>query len=118
MNEREYSFDRDKAAIYRLHAGFCKNLADANRLLIINVLGNGELPVGELAQRLNLPQSNVSKHLALMKEHGLVTARREGTNIYYALSDHRISEAIRLLKAIQLEQIEKQRALAQKVFNQ
>ena len=98
----------DKAAIYRLHAGFCKNLADANRLLIIDVLGDGELPVGELAQRLNLPQSNVSKHLARMREHGLVFARREGANIYYSLSDSRISEAIRLLKEIQLEQIEKQ----------
>lgn len=104
----------DKAAIYQLHAAFCKNLADANRLLIIDALGDGELPVGELAQRLNLPQSNVSKHLARMREHGLVFTRREGANIYYSLSDSRISEAIRLLKEIQLEQIEKQRALAQK----
>lgn len=108
--------DLDKAAIYRLHAGFCKNLADANRLLIIDALGDGELPVGELAQRLNLPQSNVSKHLALMREHGLVLARREGANIYYSLADSRISEAIRLLKKIQLEQIEKQRTLARKGF--
>lgn len=105
--------DLDRIAIYRLHAGFCKNLADPNRLLIIDVLGKGELPVGELAQRLNLPQSNVSKHLALMREHGVVIARRDGANIYYSLSDHRISEAIRLLKEIHLEQIEKQRALVQ-----
>ncbi len=104
--------DLDRIAIYRLHAGFCKNLADANRLLIIDVLGDGELPVGELAQRLNLPQSNVSKHLALMRDHGLVTTRREGTSVYYRLADSRISQAIRLLKDIQIERIEKQRALA------
>ncbi len=81
--------------------------------MIIDVLGKGELPVGELAQRLNLPQSNVSKHLAMMREHGVVIARRDGANIYYSLSDRRISEAIRLLKEIHLEQIEKQRALVQ-----
>lgn len=118
MNISSYSpagvTDLDRAAIYRLHAAFCKNLADANRLLIIDALGKGELPVGEIAQRLNLPQSNVSKHLALMREHGLVVARREGASIYYSLSDTRISEAIRLLKDIHVEQIEKQRTLALK----
>jgi len=103
-----------RAAIFRLHASFCKNLADANLLLIIDVLGKGELAVGELAQQLKLSQSNVSKHLALMREHGIVEARRDGANIYYKLSDARISEAIRLLKDIQVEQIEKQRVLAQK----
>jgi len=105
--------DLDKAAIFRLHAAFCKNLADANRLLIIDVLGKGELSVGELAQKLKLSQSNVSKHLALMREHGIVVARRDGANIYYKLSDARISEAIRLLKDIQVEQIGKQSILAQ-----
>lgn len=103
----------DKVAIYRLHAGFCKNLADANRLLIIDALGNRELSVGELVQQLGLPQSNVSKHLAIMRERGMVIAHREGASIYYRLSDARISEAITLLKQIQLEQIEKQRILAQ-----
>ncbi len=106
--------DLDRAAIYRLHAAFCKNLADASRLLIIDVLGKGELPVGEIARRLRRPQSNVSKHLALMREHGLVAARRDGASIYYSLSDSRISDAIRLLKDIHIEQIEKQRALALK----
>lgn len=105
--------DLDRLAIYRLHAGFCKNLADPNRLLIIDALGKGELAVGELAQKLNLPQSNVSKHLALMREHGMVIARRDGANIYYSLSDRRISQAIRLLKEIHLEQIEKQRTMVQ-----
>ena len=83
-----------RTAIFRLHAAFCKNLADANRLLIIDVLGKGELSVGELSQQLKLSQSNVSKHLALMREHGIVEARRDGANIYYKLSDARISEAI------------------------
>ena len=103
----------EKAAIYRLHASFCKTLADANRLLIISELGKGEVSVNELAHRLGLSQSNVSKHLALMREHGLAIGRREGATIYYALSDASISEAIRLLKDVQMDQIEKQRTLVQ-----
>ena len=104
--------ESDRAAIYRLHAGFCKTLADANRLLIISELDKSELPVGELARRLNLAQPNVSKHLALLREQGLVAPRREGANTYYRLTDHRISEAIRLLKEVQAEQIEKRMSLA------
>jgi ArsR family transcriptional regulator len=103
----------EKAAIYRLHAEFCKTLADANRLLIINELAKGELSVGELTERLALKQSNVSKHLALMRERGLVDRRRDGVIAYYSLSDQRISEAIGLLKQIHAEQLGKQVNLAQ-----
>ena len=103
----------DRAAIYRLHAQFCKTLSNANRLLIIAELAKGEVSVNEIAQRLQLRQANVSKHLGLMKERGLVMARREGTTVYYALSDPRIIEAIKLLKEVQADQIEQQYSLAQ-----
>ncbi|MFC1978979.1 ArsR/SmtB family transcription factor [Chloroflexota bacterium] len=104
--------DLEKEAIYRLHAEFCKTLADANRLLIINELSKGELSVGEIIKRLGLKQSNVSKHLAVMRERGLVSRRRDGATAYYSLSDHRISEAIGLLREIHAEQLEKQMNLA------
>ena len=103
----------DKAAIYRLHAQFCKTLSDANRLLMIAELAKGEVSVNELAQRLQLRQANVSKHLGLMRERGLVVARRDGATVYYALSDPRIIGAIKLLKEVQADQIEKQYSLAQ-----
>ncbi len=103
--------DNERAAIYSLHASFCKTLADANRLLIINELAAGELAVGEICRRLELSQPNVSKHLAIMREHGLVEARRDGINIYYSLADARISEAIRLLKAAQADHMERKQAL-------
>ena len=104
--------ETEKAAIYRLHAEFCKTLADANRLLIINELANGEVSVSELTHRLKLHQSNVSKHLGLMRERGLVLTRREGTSIYYRLADPKIYEAIKLLKEVKLNQIEEQRELS------
>jgi len=103
----------DRAAIYRLHAQFCKTLSDANRLLMIAELAKGEVSVNELAQRLQLRQANVSKHLGLMRERGLVVARRDGATVYYALSDPRIIGAIKLLKEVQADQIEKQHSLAQ-----
>jgi len=70
--------DSERVALYRLHAGFCKTLADASRLLILNELAGGEASVGDLARRLALGQSNVSKHLGLMREHGLVVGAPRG----------------------------------------
>jgi ArsR family transcriptional regulator, virulence genes transcriptional regulator len=102
----------EKNAIYRMHAEFCQTLSDANRLLIINELSKGEASVSELVTRLELMQSNVSKHLALMRERGIVETRREGATIYYSLSDKRISQAIRLLMEAHNDNIEKKRALS------
>jgi len=107
--------NHEKNAIYRLHAEFCKTLSDANRLLIISELGKGEASVNELAVRLGLRQSNLSKHLAVMRERGLVATRREGATIFYTLSDKRISEAIRLLMEAQSDHIEKKRLLTQTI---
>ena len=102
----------ERAAIYRLHAEFCKTLSDANRLLIITELAAGEISVNELVKKLGLQQSNVSKHLSLMREHGLVNCRREGSTVFYSLADTRIYEAIKLLIEAQADQIKKKSVLA------
>lgn len=103
----------DKVTLYQFHAQFCKTLADANRLLIIAELVKGERSVSDLASALGLGQSNVSKHLALMRERGLLTTRREGTAIYYSLSDPRIFQAIKLLINVQADQLARRNSLAQ-----
>ncbi len=105
----------ERFEIYRLHAEFCKTLSDANRLLILTELAKNELSVSELTRRLGLQQSNVSKHLALMRDNGLVNARREGSTIYYSLSDSRIYDAISLLRAVQSDQLEKRSSLTQNI---
>jgi DNA-binding transcriptional ArsR family regulator len=101
-------------AIYKLHAEFCKTLADANRLLIIAELSSGkEVSVNILAEKLGLPQANVSKHLAIMRERGLVLSRREGINIFYSLADARIYDAIRMLIDVQAELLNRRHRMAQ-----
>ncbi len=104
--------ETERVAIYRLHAQFCKMLSDANRLLILAELVKGERSVSELIEHLGLRQANVSKHLALMRDRGLVAMRREGANVYYSLSDARIFEAIKLLMQVQADQLERQHNLA------
>jgi DNA-binding transcriptional ArsR family regulator len=103
----------DRVTLYEFHAQFCKTLADANRLLIIAELVKGERSVSDLANSLELNQSNVSKHLALMRERGLVATRRDGVSIYYSLSDPRIFKAIELLIQVQADQVAMRHNLAQ-----
>ncbi|MGM0564671.1 MAG: ArsR/SmtB family transcription factor [Pseudomonadota bacterium] len=66
-------------------AQLLKQLSNPHRLWILCLLLDGELSVGEILERVELSQSALSQHLAKLREDGLVTTRREGNSIYYAL---------------------------------
>ena len=72
-------------------------LANPHRLLVLCVLSDGELPVGELNARVSLSQSALSQHLAVLREDGLVTTRREAQTIYYRLNPGPAPAIIRTL---------------------
>ncbi|MFO1351253.1 MAG: metalloregulator ArsR/SmtB family transcription factor [Gammaproteobacteria bacterium] len=60
-----------------------RSLANPHRLMILCVLGEGELSVGALNERIPLSQSALSQHLSVLREEGLVSTRRESQTIYY-----------------------------------
>jgi ArsR family transcriptional regulator, virulence genes transcriptional regulator len=74
-----------------------KALANRHRLLIICQLIDGERSVGELAQFLDLRDSTVSQHLALLRRDGLVAARRDGQTIYYSIASEPAREVLKTL---------------------
>lgn len=61
-------------------------LAHPDRLRIVELLQQGRLTVGELAQELGLPHSAVSQHLNHMKAHGLLSSLRRGRVVYYRVA--------------------------------
>ena len=66
-----------------------KNLSDETRLYLVLLLREkGELCVCELSSTLQQPQPKISRHLALLREHGLLIDRRDGKWIHYRLSPH------------------------------
>jgi DNA-binding transcriptional ArsR family regulator len=85
------------AEICDLHARVCKAIADGKRLLIINELRDSPRSVSELVAALGIPQANASQHLAILRDRGIVTARRSGSSIYYALTSMKVVEAVDLL---------------------
>jgi DNA-binding transcriptional ArsR family regulator len=62
-----------------------KTLANESRLKIVDRLSTGECSVGELTELIGLDRSTVSKHLALLRSHGIVLDRREGNVVFYKL---------------------------------
>jgi DNA-binding transcriptional ArsR family regulator len=60
-----------------------KAMANPHRLLVLCVLGEGELSVSALNERIALSQSALSQHLAVLRADGLVATRREAQTIFY-----------------------------------
>jgi ArsR family transcriptional regulator len=70
-----------------LIAGRFRVLAEPMRLRLLHALGDGELSVSELVDATGAGQANVSKHLGIMLDAGLVGRRKEGLNVFYRVAE-------------------------------
>jgi ArsR family transcriptional regulator, virulence genes transcriptional regulator len=103
--------DPDTLELFRLQADIAKTLSDPYRLVLLHELRQGEKSVGQLVSSLGLPQSNVSRHLAVFRERGMVFTRREGTTVYYRLANPRIAEACDIVREVLQSQLARNREL-------
>ena len=71
--------------VFKNQARVLKALANESRLKIVDRLSRGECSVGELTEIVGSDQSTVSKHLAVLRSHGIVNDRREGNVVFYTL---------------------------------
>jgi DNA-binding transcriptional ArsR family regulator len=72
----------------------------------------GELSVDEMAEQMGLSLANVSQHLAVLRDKGVVVTRREGVNIYYQISNPKIIQACGLMREVLFEQLARSGELA------
>jgi len=91
--------------VFELHAEVCKTLASPARLKIIAALREDEMTVTEIVRAVGARKPNVSQHLALMRQRGIVQARREGLNVHYRLTSQKIVAACELMREVLLEQV-------------
>jgi DNA-binding transcriptional ArsR family regulator len=68
-------------------AAYFQALSEPTRLQILNLLRAGEHNVGELAQACGYTSANISRHLALLMQHGLVERESRGNAVYYRIAD-------------------------------
>jgi DNA-binding transcriptional ArsR family regulator len=64
-----------------------RSLGEPMRLKILHLLEGGEMTVGQLVDRLNSSQANISKHLKVLVDAGILARRAEGTAAYYSVAD-------------------------------
>jgi ArsR family transcriptional regulator len=101
--------------ITALHAGICSALADPRRILILYALNDKPSNVSDIAEALGISQPTASRHLNLLRERGLVTAKREGQSVVNTLADDRIIRALDLLRQVLASNLQSQAALAESV---
>ena len=70
---------------FRQQARVLKALANESRLRIVDRLSRGEASVGQLTELVGSDVSTVSKHLSVLRAHGIVDDRRQGNMVYYRL---------------------------------
>jgi ArsR family transcriptional regulator, virulence genes transcriptional regulator len=78
-------------------AALLRLLGNEKRLMVLCQLADGELSVGEIQSRVGLSQSALSQHLALLREEGVVSTRRESQTIYYRIVD---TNALRIIETL------------------
>ena len=103
--------------ISQLEADFCSALSDPNRLLILYKLNEGSRNVTDLTNELNINQPTTSRHLKVLREHGLVHTTRQGTSITYHISDKRLIQALDLLRNVMRDRLAYRAGLMEETIN-
>lgn len=93
-----------------LHTVMCQAVGEPKRIQILYALADGEMNVGALAELLATPQPTISRHLALLRQRGLVRARRDGASISYSLSEPRLIAVLDTMRQILRDVLEAQQS--------
>jgi len=86
--------------IFKLHSDLLKSISHPKRIEIIHLLRDQELNVSEILEMLGLPQANLSQHLMVMRDAGVVSTRRNGKQVYYKLTNRNFIKASDLLREV------------------
>jgi DNA-binding transcriptional ArsR family regulator len=78
-------------------ADYFRTLSEPMRLRILDLLGTGELSVGEIAQQLESSVANISRHLSQMAQRGLVMRASRGASAYYRIADPTVHALCKLV---------------------
>ena len=99
-----------KTALFDEFARVAKALASGRRIVLVDVLANGERTVEALAGEVGLSVANTSQHLQILRQAGLVGSRRQGTSVHYRLAGPEVFElwrTLRTLAASRLAEVER-----------
>jgi len=91
--------------IYELQAEICSALANPVRLHILDLLANSEKTSTDLLNILEIPKANLSQHITVLKDAGIIQSRKDGVFQYLSLSIPKIKDACSLVRSVLLEKM-------------
>ena len=103
--------------IFLLHANICKTMANPRRLEIIEALRDVELNATQLTQKVLISKANLSQHMSILIQKGVVLSRREGLNVFYKLSDEKITKACDLMRELLIKNLEQNNHILKDIKN-
>ncbi len=98
--------------IFELQCQICKAMAHAVRLEIVELLHKREMSAAELLEALDSSKANLSKHMAILTQAGIVEASRDGRQVSYRLSHPQIHEACTIMRSILYQRLRQGEKLA------
>ncbi len=92
--------------IFQLHAELCKTLASPIRLELLSLLRDGKKSVSDLTALSGVRQATVSQHLAVLRQKGVVSAKRDGMNVFYVVANPKITTACNIIREVLFEYLQ------------
>ncbi|WP_189529979.1 ArsR/SmtB family transcription factor [Paludibacterium paludis] len=77
-----------------------KAMSHPLRLKIISVLGEQEVSVQDIVEKVGTSQSNISQHLAIMRDKGVLRTRKDANRVFYRVGDLRTLEVLRMMREV------------------
>ncbi len=101
--------------IFNLHAEVCKALGHPLRIEVIDILGKGELCFTDILERTGGLKSNLSQHLSVMTNKGILKVRRHGKCNYYSLTSKKVARACILMREVLIDNLKKHQSALIKI---
>lgn len=96
-----------------LHQNICQAVGDPKRIQILYALHDQPRNVTALVEALNTPQPTVSRHLAILRERGLVIAERDGASVMYRVGETRIIEVLDVMRQMLRTLLDRQSSIVE-----
>lgn len=102
-------------ALRRFKAGIFQALGHPTRVHIVEVLRDGEQPVGAILKQIGVEAANLSQHLAILRSKRLVRTRKDGNLVYYRLRDPLLVEVLEIMRRHFLSHLEESLAMLKEI---
>jgi ArsR family transcriptional regulator len=98
-NIREIEYSNDVQNLLREYkASIFQSLAHPTRIAVLEVLRDGETSARSIQERLGVEQANLSQHLAVLRSRQIVTARKEGNQVFYSVRNRVLVKVLDLMR--------------------